>query len=126
MESNNLVLSPLGHTWILDLDGTIVKHNGYKIDGVDTFLPGAKDFLNQIPKGDLIIFLTSRTDEYKDTTLKFLSDNQVKYHHIIFNAPYGERILVNDDKPSGLHCSKAVNLIRDEFNMPHITENKML
>lgn len=126
MESNDLVLSPLGHTWILDLDGTIVKHNGYKIDGVDTFLPGAKEFLNQIPEEDLIIFLTSRTDEYKDTTLKFLSDNQVKYHHIIFNAPYGERILVNDDKPSGLHCSQAVNLIRDEFNMPKITENKEL
>ena len=58
--------------------------------------------------------------------MKFLSDNQVKYHHIIFNAPYGERILVNDDKPSGLHCSHAVNLIRDEFNMPYITENELL
>lgn len=126
MESNNLVLSPLGHTWILDLDGTIVKHNGYKTDGVDTFLPGAKEFLNQIPEEDLIIFLTSRTDEYKDITLKFLSDNQVKYHHIIFNAPYGERILVNDDKPSGLHCSVAVNLTRDIFNMPDITEDKKL
>jgi len=126
MESNNLVLSPLGHTWILDLDGTIVKHNGYKIDGVDTFLPGAKEFLNQIPEEDLIIFLTSRTDEYKGITLKFLSDNQVKYHHIIFNAPYGERILVNDDKPSGLHCSVAVNLTRDIFNMPDITEDKKL
>ncbi len=126
MESNELVLSSLGHTWILDLDGTIVKHNGYKIDGVDTFLPGAKVFLNQIPEGDLIVFLTSRTDEYKDITLKFLSDNQVKYHHIIFNAPYGERILVNDDKPSGLHCSYAVNLIRNVFNMPNITENEKL
>ena len=126
MESNDLVLSQLGHTWILDLDGTIVKHNGYKTDGVDTFLPGAKEFLNQIPEEDLIIFLTSRTDEYKDITLKFLSDNQVKYHHIIFNAPYGERILVNDDKPSGLHCSVAVNLTRDIFNMPDITEDKKL
>ena len=120
MESNDLVLSPLGHTWILDLDGTIVKHNGYKIDGVDTFLPGAKEFLNQIPEEDLIIFLTSRTDEYKDITLKFLSDNQVKYHHIIFNAPYGERILVNDDKPSGLHCSIAVNTERDKLNINDI------
>lgn len=120
MESNNLVLSPLGHTWILDLDGTIVKHNGYKIDGVDTFLPGAKEFLNQIPEEDMIVFLTSRTDEYKETTLKFLSDNHVKYHHIIFNAPYGERILVNDDKPSGLHCSLAVNLERNRLTIGKI------
>ena len=120
MESNDLVLSPLGHTWILDLDGTIVKHNGYKIDGVDTFLPGAKEFLNQIPEGDLVVFLTSRTDEYKDLTVRFLLENGVKYHYIIFNAPFGERILVNDDKPSGLRCSIAVGFERDAFPLEKI------
>jgi hypothetical protein len=26
-------LSPLPHTWIFDMDGTIVKHNGYKDGG---------------------------------------------------------------------------------------------
>lgn len=113
MESKDLVLSPLGHTWILDLDGTIVKHNGYKIDGIDTFLPGAIEFLNQIPQDDMVIFLTSRTDGYKDLTISFLEENNVRYNHIIFNAPFGERILVNDDKPSGLHCSLAINLKRD-------------
>ena len=46
-ENNTIRLSPLGHTWILDLDGTIVKHNGYKIDGYDTFLDGAKEFLEK-------------------------------------------------------------------------------
>ena len=53
-------LSTLGHTWILDLDGTIVKHNGYKIDGEDSFLPEAKEFLCGIPEKDMIIFVTSR------------------------------------------------------------------
>lgn len=120
MESNNLVLSPLGHTWILDLDGTIVKHNGYKIDGHDTFLPGAKEFLETIPEGDLIIFVTSRTDEFKKLTLGFLKENNVRYNHIIFNAPYGERLLVNDNKPSGLKCAKAINLMRDNFDLPSI------
>lgn len=119
MESKNLVLSSLGHTWIFDLDGTIVKHNGYKIDGIDTFLPGAKDFLDSIPEGDMIIFVTSRTDEYMDLTLKFLSENHVRYNHIIFNAPYGERILVNDDKPSGLEMTYSVRLQRDDFNLKY-------
>ncbi len=42
---NKLVLSSLGHTWILDLDGTILKHNGYKDSGEDTLLPGASQFI---------------------------------------------------------------------------------
>ena len=86
MESKEIVLSPLGHTWILDIDGTIVKHNGYKIDGNDTLLPGVKEFLNQIPQDDMVIFLTSRTDEYKDLTISFLEENNIRYNHIIFNA----------------------------------------
>src|SRR5574344_1392772 len=99
MNTNELVLSSLGHTWILDLDGTIVKHNGYKINGEDSFLNGAKEFLENIPNDDMIIFLTSRTEGQKELTEKFLADNNVKYSHIIYNAPYGERILMNDDKP---------------------------
>ena len=113
-------LSPLGHTWILDIDGTILKHNGYIIDGKDSFLEGARGFLRSIPDSDTIVFLTSRTDEYKQMTLAFLRENNVRYDHIIFNIPYGERILVNDDKPSGLHCAVAINLKRDVFDMPEI------
>ena len=95
MESKEIILSSLGHTWILDIDGTIVKHNGYKIDGKDSLLPGAKEFLNQIPQDDMVIFLTSRKDEYKDLTISFFEENNVRYNHIIFNAPYGERIIKN-------------------------------
>lgn len=120
MQSDKIILSPLGHTWILDLDGTIVKHNGYKTDGHDTFLTGAKEFLDEIPEGDMIIILTSRTDEYRQLTLRFLKENGIRYDYIIFNAPYGERILMNDNKPSGLKCSVGVNLNRDTFTLGHI------
>lgn len=109
----NLVLSTLGHTWIIDLDGTIVKHNGYKTDGIDTFLPGKKEFLSSIPKKDMIIIITSRTDEYRAITEKFLLQNGIRYDYIIFNAPYGERILINDDKPSGLKMCKAISFKRN-------------
>lgn len=117
MECQKLKLSPLGHTWIFDIDGTIVKHNGYKLDGKDTLLDGAKSFLDNIPEGDMIVFITSRTDEYKQLTIDFLAEKGIRYNHIIFNAPYGERLIVNDDKPSGLHCSVAINLKRDNFNI---------
>lgn len=106
-------VSSLNKTWVLDLDGTIVKHNGYKINGYDEFLDGAKEFLNNIPEDDMIIFVTSRKDEYKDITIEFLEKNKVRYNNIIFNAPYGERILINDRKPSGLDMSIAINTNRD-------------
>ena len=109
----NLVLSTLGHTWILDLDGTIVKHNGYKIDGEDSLLPGVAAFLHSIPEKDMIIFLTSRTEEHKEQTIRFLESNHIRFDHILFNVPYGERILINDRKPSGLKVALAVNVNRD-------------
>lgn len=117
MDKQDLILSPLGHTWILDIDGTIVKHNGYKIDGKDSLLEGALDFLKSIPLNDMIIFVTSRTEEYRQLTIDFLSEHKIRYNHIIFNAPYGERIIINDDKPSGLKCSLAFSLERDVFSI---------
>lgn len=121
-----LVLSPLGHTWILDLDGTIVKHNGYIIDGCDTFLEGAEKFLRSIPESDMIIFLTSRTDNEKELTERFLRDKKVRYNQIIFNAPYGERILINDTKPLGLETAYAINKSRDTYTDIVFVVNKDL
>ena len=111
---NRHVVSSLGKTWIFDLDGTILKHNGYKIDGIDSLLDGAKEFLSHIPDEDMIILLTSRRLEYKDITEKFLKENSIRYDQIIYEAPY-ERILINDRKPSGLDMSIGVNTNRDEF-----------
>lgn len=111
----NIVLSNLNKTWIFDVDGTIVKHNGYKIDGKDTLLAGAKEFLDNIPSSDMIIFLTARKEEYRKVTEEFLKENNIRYNFIIFEAPYGERILVNDEKPSGLKMSHAINSKRDIF-----------
>lgn len=113
--SEIIKLSPLNKTWILDLDGTIVKHNGYKIDGVDSFLPGAEEFLKNVSMGDMVIFITSRTKEQKETTEKFLKAAGIRFDTIIYNAPYGERILINDKKPSGLEVSIALNTERDLF-----------
>lgn len=118
------VVSSLGKTWILDLDGTLVKHNGYKLDGRDTFLEGAEKFLSEIPEQDKIILLTSRTEQEQELTEVFLQENHVRYDEIIYNAPYGERILVNDRKPSGLTTAIAVNTTRDEFMKDEFVEDK--
>ena len=82
-------MSSMGKTWILDLDGTIVKHNGYKIDGKERCI--------------------------QKETEEFLKENGIRYDHIIYNAPYGERILINDSKPSGLPMAYAFRPKRDEL-----------
>lgn len=114
MDKEKIVLSSLGHTWLIDIDGTVVKHNGYKVDGYDTLLPNVKEFFESIPKQDRIIFLTSRTENYKEITERFLSENGIRFDSIIYGLPYGERVLINDDKPSGLSMSYAIPLKRDE------------
>ena len=107
LKENILRLSTLNKTWILDFDGTLVVHNGYKT-GNDKFLPGAKEFLQSIPDDDYILIMTAREKEAKEKTEKFLNENNIRYNLILFEMPMGERILFNDNKPSGLQCAYAV------------------
>lgn len=113
MQNLNLKLSPLGHTWIIDLDGTLLEHNRYKVDE-DKLLSGAKEFMQNIPEEDFILILTARELEAKDKTEKFLNDNNIRYDKIIFKMPMGERILINDTKPSGLKCAYALTPERNQ------------
>ena len=126
LEPGQLKISPMPKTWILDLDGTLLVHDGPYILGKDEFLPGAREFLDSIPKRDMIIFLTARSDYEKPHTMRFLKENNVRYDHIIFNAGEGERIMINDMKPDGLVTAYAVNTIRDRFcKTEFITDNTM-
>lgn len=60
----------------------------------------------------MIILLISRKNDLKQKTEDFLNKHGVRYNAIIFNVPYGERILINDNKPSGLRTAVAVEKIR--------------
>lgn len=122
--ADELILSTLPKTWVFDLDGTLLKHNGYKIDGYDTVLEGAAEYLQTIPLTDKIVIFTSRTDEYKQMTLDFLAGQGIRYDEILFNMPMGERILINDRKPSGIDMSIAMNIDRDKFHLPSIIREK--
>lgn len=109
----DLKLSSLPKTWIFDLDGTILVHNGYKNRG-DRILPGVKEFFDKIPETDHILILTARKEEVLESTIEFLKDNGIRYNNILADIPFGERILLNDMKDSGLKTAYAVNLKRDE------------
>ena len=107
-----LRLSRLPHTWLVDLDGTVLRHNGH-LNGGDELLPGVAQFWASIPAGDLIVLLSARPQEYREPTLQLLSQFGLLFDAAVFGLPAGERILVNDVKPAGLATAHAVNLPRD-------------
>ena len=121
--AGNMILSTLSKTWIFDLDGTLVKHNGHKTEEGDSLLPGVKEYLDAIPVDDKIIIFTAREEKYRDLTCRFLNKKEIRYDKICFGMPRGERIVVNDRKPSGLDMSVAINLDRDCFEMPEIVRD---
>ena len=106
-------LSTLPKTWILDLDGLLVAHNGH-LSGPDRLLPGVADFARKIGPNDKVVLLSSRDPSLRDTAIAFLKDAGIQITGAIFGLPHGERILFNDRKPSGLATAHAVNLDRDQ------------
>lgn len=107
-----LTLSALPKTWLIDIDGTLVRHNGY-LNGKDELLGGVREFFASLPKDDIVILLTARTAQDLPALREFLAQNGVHYNQIITDLPVGERILLNDTKPSGLKTAFAVNKARD-------------
>jgi len=108
-----LRLSGLPHTWLIDLDGTVLKHNGQR-QGGDELLPGVPAFWAAIPKSDFIILLTARGEAERSATLGFLEAAGLRFDQAIFGLPFGERILINDAKPTGLTTALAISVVRDE------------
>jgi uncharacterized HAD superfamily protein len=85
---------------------------------------GVKEYLEEIPQTDRIIILTSRKSRYRQETVRFLKENKIRYDEILFDMPMGERIVVNDRKPSGLDMAVALNLDRDQFFLPEIIRER--
>jgi hypothetical protein len=107
-----IVVSGLAHTWLIDVDGTVLAHNGH-LKGRDTILPGVAAFWAKIPPGDRIILMSARAEKDRRQTLGILDAAGLRYDQAIFGLPHGERILINDDKPGGLVTALAVPVARD-------------
>lgn len=103
----------LGHTWFIDLDGTVLAHNGH-LTGGDRLLPGVQDLWAEIPSGDCIVIVTGRAESYRQPTLAYLDSEGLRYDHALFGLPLGERIVVNDAKPGGLITALAWSRDRDQ------------
>ena len=122
---DELILSSLKKTWFIDLDGTILIHNDNVNEKDDQIILKSIEFLKLI-ENDYIIFTTSRKKIHKKKTEQFLKENNIKYNIVIYNLPFGERILINDNKLSGLTTAYALSLNRNDgidLNL-HIDKNK--
>jgi hypothetical protein len=108
-----LTLSGLPKIWIVDLDGVVFRHNAY-LDGDDEVLDGAARFWEQIASDDVVVVMTGRAESERPRTLGLLADLGLRVDHAMFGMPKGERVVINDNKPSGLLTAHAVNLPRDK------------
>ena len=70
-------------------------------------------FRNNITDTDYVLITTARHSEFKGIAEKCFLENQIRYNKIIYDMPNGERILMNDIKPSGLKTAYSYNLDRD-------------
>lgn len=112
--SESIKLSSLNKTWFFDLDGTLIKHNGYKA-GEEKILEGIKSFFkNNIRNGDIVIATTARKIKELKEVKKLFKKNNICINMYITDLPVGERLLFNDIKESGLKTAYSFNLIRDK------------
>lgn len=88
-------------------------HNGHLRTQGDEVLPGVKEFFSNISPEDKVILLTARKEVFREQLESFLNANGIRFDKILYGMPMGERILVNDKKPSGLVTAYAVNKERD-------------
>lgn len=113
MDTPEYIMSPLPKTWIFDIDGTLLIHNGY-LSGEDIPIDSSLNFIRKLPTEDHIILLTSRSEKYRTCTEEYLKKIGIRFDAIIFGLPTGERILINDSKPSGLKTAYAICVERDK------------
>lgn len=106
-------LSPLPKTWFIDVDGVIFRHNSHLEPEGDQLLPGVREFWAGLGERDVVVVVSAREEHERAATLAALDRHGLRYDAALFGLPTGERIVINDAKPSGLVTAHAVCPARD-------------
>jgi len=112
MKEARLRLTALPKTWVIDLDGVVLRHNAY-LYGREEVLPGVWEFWDQVRPQDVVVVMTARMESERESTLRTLRLHGLRVDYALFGMPVGERVIINDIKPSGLVTAIAVNVPRD-------------
>lgn len=79
--------------FLIDIDGTITddvpNEEPWRMETCKPY-PDALEICNKwYDEGHIITFFTSRTDEHREVTEKWLKKNGFKYHGLLLNKPRG-------------------------------------
>lgn len=99
----------MAQTIFCDLDGTVFQHAGDEIlDGVQ------EQFYKWVSEEAMIILVTGRKESLRKRTEEALAKYNLPYDLLIMGLPRGERIIVNDRKPSGEATAGCYSPCRNE------------
>lgn len=97
-------------TIFCDIDGTVVDHSDQT-----KLLPGVKEqFKKWVHEECMIILTTGRKESLRDSTVAMLAQHGLPYDLLIMGLPRGERIVINDRKPTGEATVGCYNPYRNE------------
>jgi len=76
MDRSSFRLDDIEKTWIFDLDGTLVVHNGYK-NGVDELLPSVKEFYEKAENKKITLNLTKTENDLCFSDLNYFKEQNL-------------------------------------------------
>jgi hypothetical protein len=105
-------------TIFCDIDGTLIKHHGDIIENLTTPALPLANVLDSIKLWEKlnykIILTTGRKESARAQTEAQLASIGIVYDQLVMGITNGERVLINDKKPSGgSNTARAVNLVRN-------------
>ncbi len=106
------ILPPDIRNYLIDLDGTIcedIPNEEPERMVTAAVLPYAREKINKwYDKGHIITFFTSRTEEHREVTEKWLKKHGFKYHTLLVCKPRGGNYYWIDNAPINILDLKTV------------------
>jgi len=101
-----------------DIDGTIILHEANpRYDKNPILLDGTVEKMNEWKRSGMeIILTTSRSELNRERIVNMLEAHNIPYDKLICDLPSGQRIIINDMKPSLPFTPQAmaINVIRND------------
>lgn len=105
-------------TILVDLDGTLIRHQPHPWDFPMEVLPGVKEQMaDWWSRGCHVIIVTGRPETARNVTVEGLERCGIRnYHQLIMGATSGLRFTINDLKPYAPERATALayNVVRNK------------